>query len=141
MLTFTLSELGAVEGLEQRTALVSEDCERITGAAGGEQAVGNQGRTRSQAGDCCKSECVSSSLYLSVFPSVLTTPESQWSPKINIFLTNRSWFGWVWLITADLSRAWIRAVAWVQSLSCDFSFFLALWLPETYFSHGRRKKR
>lgn len=46
----------------------------------------------------------------------------------------------VWLIAADLSRAWIRAVDWVQSLSCDFSF-LALWLPETYFSRGRRKKR
>lgn len=101
---------------------------------------GNQGEPGVQAGDYCKSECTSSPLHLSVFPSVLTTPESQWSPKINIFFTNRSWFGWVWLIAADLSRAWIWAVDWVQSLSCGFSF-LALWLPETYFSRGRRKKR
>lgn len=43
MLTFTLSELGATEGLEQRIALLSEDCERTTVAANGEQAVGEPG--------------------------------------------------------------------------------------------------
>ena len=47
---FTLSELGATEGLEQRIALVSENCERITVAAGREQAVGEPGRTRSPGG-------------------------------------------------------------------------------------------
>ena len=42
-LGFTLSELGAVEGLEQRIVLISEDCERTTVAASGEQAVGEPG--------------------------------------------------------------------------------------------------